>query len=88
MADLMTGAASDLLEGLSTYGGGKSPYAEYAQQASSYLDSYGNKHEVPGAHGPANPSAGESQDLCSVYNLSFAVFFLGVISMETLLWLL
>lgn len=45
------------------YGGEKSPYSAYAQQASSYLDGYGNKHEAPGAHGSAKPHSGKFQDL-------------------------
>lgn len=69
MASLNTGAASDLLEGLSMYGGEKSPYGKYAQQASSYLDSYGQKHEVPGAHSAAKPPAGKFQNLsCTVFS--------------------
>jgi hypothetical protein len=57
----LAGAASDLLDGLSMYGGEKSPYSAYAQQASSYLDGYGNKHDAPGAHGSAKPHSGRGQ---------------------------
>lgn len=46
------------------YGGEKSPYGKYAQQASTYLDSYGKKHEVPaGEHGTVKPPSGKILDL-------------------------
>jgi len=61
---LNAGAASDLLGGLSMYGGEKNPYGKYAQQASTYLDSYGKKHEVPaGAQGAVIPPSGKFLDL-------------------------
>lgn len=47
------GAASDLLEGLSMYGGEKSAYGKYAQQASTYLNSYEQ------SHGGAKPPTGK-----------------------------
>jgi hypothetical protein len=56
----MAAAASDLLGGLSMYGGlDKSPYGNYVEQASSYLDSYGQKHGAPGGKIPAKPSSGK-----------------------------
>ena len=87
MTFLITGAASDLLSGLSMYGG-DSPYAGYAQQASAYLDSYGNKQDVPGAHGPAKPSAGKFQNFSLVYNLSWTVFlvFFDYIAFRNSTW--
>lgn len=42
------------------YGGlDKSPYGNYVEQASTYLDSYGQKHGAPGAKVPAKPSSGK-----------------------------
>ena len=60
----MAAAASDLLGGLSMYGGlDKSPYGNYVEQASSYLDSYGQKHGAPGAKVPVKPSSGKKMIL-------------------------
>ena len=58
MLSLITEAASELLGGLSMYGGEKSPYADYLKMASSYVDQYGQKHEIPGS---AQPSGGKFQ---------------------------
>lgn len=52
---LVSEAASDLLDGLSMYGGEKSGYSDYLKKASTYLDQYGQKHEV-------KPSGGRYQD--------------------------
>lgn len=49
---VLTEAASDLLDGLSMYGGEKSPYSDYLKKASTYLDQYGNKHEIPAGGKP------------------------------------
>lgn len=63
MVFLGTDAASDLLDGLSMYGGEKSPYGGYLKKASTYLDQYGQKHEIPVAQGSTKPPSGKIQFL-------------------------
>lgn len=58
------GAASDLLEGLSMYGGEESAYGKYAQQASTYLNSYEQ------SHGGAKPATGISSQLSCIANMT------------------
>jgi len=70
---LVTEAASDLLDGLSMYGE-NSPYGDYLRKASTYLDQYGQKHEVPVAQGSTKPPSGKIQFLNSCYNVMEPLF--------------
>lgn len=61
MGSLTTEAASDLLGGLSMYGGEDSLYSGYLKKVSTYIDQYGQKHEVPA--GSPIPPGGMFQNL-------------------------
>jgi hypothetical protein len=53
-----------LLDGLSMYGGEKSPYGDYLKMASTYIDKHGQKHEIPA--GAPIPPGGKFPDVSSV----------------------